>query len=375
MFVVQSQLRPAAVQNALHDLMRDGLSRVRVCSAYLSRMGSRLLLDAVKRNAPGGDLGSVDKTVVTSLDFGMTEPDALRMWQNVQADVRVAGAAALAHGTLMPEAAFHPKFYVFDKPDGRVASLVTSANLTRRGLTANSEVGWAVTEADVISTEAAWSAAIQLAEPLTEDILRRYEEVRERVGRVSAAAPPANERIDRDLLREPQGEDAVEGDVLDPVGEMAPVPRRPLPAAPLPPFPDVPDPDVPDPRYGQMWVQSFEMSGGSHTQLELPRGARWFFGEADPTLVAGNAEWSDRLLRWHGNNQMWRINLPSAANGGFDYAQCMILFRRLSTNSYELRVHPWDSDTARACLEASRQRRLLFRVGRTNTSRLAGFLE
>ncbi len=369
MFVVQNQLKPAAIQNALHDLMRDGLSRVRVCSAYLSRMGSRLLLDAVKRNAPGGDLGSVDKAVVTSLDFGMTEPDALRMWQNVQADVRVAGVAALDHGTLMPKVAFHPKFYVFDKPDGTVASLVTSANLTNRGLTANSEVGWAVTEADVISTEAAWSAAIQLAEPLTEDILGRYEEARERVGRMSAAAPPANERIDRDLLREPQGEDAVEDDVLDPVGEMAPVPSRPLPAAP-PPFPD-----VPDPRCGQMWVQSSKMSGGSLTQLELPRGARRFFGEADPTLVAGNAEWPHRPVQWHSNNQMWRINLPSEANGGFNYVHSMILFRRLPTNSYELRVYPWNSDTARACLEASRQRGLLFRVGGTNTSRLAGFLD
>lgn len=47
MFVVQSQLRPAEIQNALHDLMRDGVSRVRICSAYLSRMGSRMLLDAI----------------------------------------------------------------------------------------------------------------------------------------------------------------------------------------------------------------------------------------------------------------------------------------------------------------------------------------
>lgn len=53
MFVVQSQLRPAEIQNALHDLMRDGVSRVCICSAYLSRMGSRMLLDAIERNARG----------------------------------------------------------------------------------------------------------------------------------------------------------------------------------------------------------------------------------------------------------------------------------------------------------------------------------
>lgn len=120
MFVVQNQLRPAAIQDALRDLMRDGLSRVRVCSAYLSLMGSRLLLDAIERNAPDNDLGSVCKTVVTSLDFGLTEPAALRMWRDREADVHVAGAAALDRGALMPEVAFHPKFYVFDRPDRRL---------------------------------------------------------------------------------------------------------------------------------------------------------------------------------------------------------------------------------------------------------------
>ena len=67
MFVVQSSLRPAAIQDALRDLMRDGLSRVRICSAYLSLMGSRLLLDAIKRNAR-----------VTT--WGMSAKRLLRRW-------------------------------------------------------------------------------------------------------------------------------------------------------------------------------------------------------------------------------------------------------------------------------------------------------
>ena len=352
MFVVQSRLRPAEIQNALHDLMRDGVSRVRICSAYLSRMGSRMLLDAIERNAPEGDSGNVRTTVVTSLDFGLTEPAALRTWHNLKADVYVAGTAALDRGTLVPEAAFHPKFYLFDRPDGTVACLVTSANLTNRGLTINSEVGWADSAADAGAADRAWRAAVELAVPLTEDILRRYEERR----------TPARDRTD----------------------DMAPVPPPLLPAEPLATFGDV-STDLG--RHNQMWVQSFEMSGGSGTQLELPRGAHRFFGVAvadyeamhvdavaEPTLVAGGREWERCPLRWHGNNRMERINLPSVAKGGFNYAQSMILFRRLRTNRYELRVHPWDSDTARACMEASRQRGLLFRVGQTNTSRLAGVL-
>ena len=353
MYIVQSQRRPAAIQDALRDLMRDGLSRVRICSAYLSLMGSRMMLDAIERNAPDGDSENVRTTVVTSLDFGLTEPAALRMWHGRQADVHVAGTAALDRGTLMPETAFHPKFYVFDRPDGKVASLVTSANLTNRGLTINSEVGWADRSADAGATDRAWCAAVELAVPLTEDILRRYEELRMSV----------RERAH----------------------DMAPVPRPPSPAEPLASFGDA---AIDLGRYNQMWVQSFEMSGGSATQLELPRGAHRFFGAAaadyealdvdaiaEPTLVAGSREWERRPLRWHGNNRMERINLPSAASGGFDYTQSMILFRRLRADRYELRVHRWDSDTARACLDASRQRRLLFRVGQTNTSRLAGLIE
>ena len=355
MFVVQNQLRPAAIQNALHDLMRDGLSRVRICSAYLSRMGSQMLLDAIERSAPNGDQTRVYKTIVTSLDFGLTEPRALKMWHDLPAtEVFVAGTSALAGRTLRPEAAFHPKFYVFDRPDGTVASLVTSANLTNRGLTMNSEVGWAVCAADAGTTDHAWHAAIELAVPLTEGILEQYEALRE-------SAP---DRAADDMQPVPQ-----------PL--LAPRPSAPLSDASI-------NPGV----YSQLWVQSFEISGGSATQLELPRGTHRFFGIAivdyerahvnritEPTLVAGNRKWEGCQLRWHGNNRMERINLPSVARGGFSYAHSLILFRRLDANIYELHVHPWDSDTARACIEASQRRNLLFRVGQTNTSRLAGLIE
>lgn len=357
MFVVQSRLQPAAIQSALHDLMRNGLSQVRICSAYLSHMGSRMLLDAIERVAPDRDHANVRKTIVASLDFGLTEPEALRMWQAEQAEVRVAGAAALDRGTLLPEAAFHPKFYVFDRPDGTVASLVTSANLTNRGLTINSEVGWKTVAGDAGATNLAWDAAIELAVPLTEHILQQYEQRRQSTPRRTGAA--GSGRAD----------------------DMAPVPPPSLPGR-LAAFGD---PSIDLARYPQLWVQSFEMSGGSQTQLELPRGAHRFFGVAtvdyqatnvgpiaEPTLVAGSREWKRCPLRWHGNNRMERINLPSAASGGFEYAQSLILFRRLGTSRYELRVYPWHSDTARACVEASRQRDLLFRVGQSNTGRLAG---
>lgn len=59
--------------------------------------------------------------------------------------------------------------------------------------------------------------------------------------------------------------------------------------------------------------------------------------------------------------------------GGFHYEDSLILFRRVDANVFELRVFPWESDTAHAYLEASRQAGLIYRVGR-NSNRIAGFV-
>lgn len=117
MFVVQNELRPGEIQNALMDLMRDGVSRVRMCSAYMSRTGSDILFDAICRAAPGGDHERVGKIIVTSLDFGLTDPAALRFWSRIaNSRVLVAGRSSMERGSLFPYAAFHPK------PDGQRAN-------------------------------------------------------------------------------------------------------------------------------------------------------------------------------------------------------------------------------------------------------------
>lgn len=357
MLVVQNELRPSAIQNALLDLMRGGLSQVRVCSAYMSKMGSEILFDAICRSTPNGDHESVPKTIVTSLDFGTTDPASLRFWQEKpNCRVLVAGAPSLERNSLVPKTAFHPKLYVFDRPDGVLAGLVGSANLTNRGLTINSEVAWSGLSGEhwpAQQIEAAWDAAVQPAIPLTPQILDQYQVLRDR-----APSPPRTE-------------------------ELAPVPAPALEGpATYALFRDVAD--LGD--FGQLWIQSRAMQGGAKTQLELPRSAHRFFGAsfedyqfdrvgriAEPVLVSGRKTWRDRPLTWHGDNRMERINLPSQAMGGFSYENSLILFRRLPDNRFELRAHPWTSDPARACVEASRRKELLFRVGQ-NSSRLVGLV-
>ena len=202
--------------------------------------------------------------------------------------------------------------------------------------------------------------------------------------------------------------------------------------------------------YDQMWVQAHRLSGGARTQLELPRGSHRFFGPAyegydyervehiaEPSLVSGQRMWRNRPVTWHGDNRMERINLPSAAMGGYAYENSLILFRRMepnaflliheaqqgcrdatyepsrfpvavpypsphratpayvvvtssdldtsrnkasvsgfswiSRNAFELRVYPWESDAARSYVEASRLAGLVFRVGGRGP-RFAGLL-
>ncbi len=140
-------------------------------------------------------------------------------------------------------------------------------------------------------------------------------------------------------------------------------------------------------NYSAMWIHGEALQGGSRNQLELPRGGHRFFGFVftqydyphnltigEPVLRSGARSWNDRRLTWHGNNRMERMNLPTATQGGFEYADTAVMFRRLADSSFELIVTPWDSDLARSWWQASAQRQALFRLGTVATSRVVGLL-
>ena len=356
MLVVQNECRPNAIAHALVDLMRGGVSCTRVCSAYMTLAGSRTLYDAVRRANVGND-ANIPTTIVTSLDFGITEPEALRFWRGqANTHVFVAGAQMVERGSLRPATAFHPKLYLFDKENGEVASLVGSANLTNRGLTTNCEVVWADSHICASEVDIAWRAAVQPATLLTDSIFDQYKVLRR-------ALPPVERRDEVSM--------PVPAPALVNTGEYGL-------------FRDMAANENLG-VYQQMWIQSASLQGGSHTQLELPRGAHRFFGLqfddyesahqtiGEPVLVSGAYRWEDRAIAWHGGNGMERINLPSVAIGGVNYKQSLILFRRVEPGVFELRAEPLDSDVANAIVAASQLTDSVFRVG-TNTRRLAGLI-
>ncbi len=360
MLIIQNSTAPAEIRHALIDLAGQDTTEIRIASAYVTHSGSSALLQAIERSLEGDAFAAIPKLLVTSFDFGLTEPLALTSWRNLNnGSVRVVGAEMLEADSLTPSQAFHPKMYAFRKRDSKFNLLIGSANLTGRGLTRNAEAAWSQESVPQIDIDNAFARVSQQAVNLSDDLLTSYESLRKR-----RPSPP-------EIRREVENVEA-----------PATVPDTSLSL-----FRDAIDSDGIIPQeYSTMWVQVEKLQGGSESQLEMPRGAHSFFGFrfaghyhqdvqmiGQPKLRSAAHTWQDRPLTWHGNNRMERLNLPTQAQGGFMYVDSAVMFRRLPDHSFELIVEPWESDIARAWRHASTQSRLLFKLGR-NTNRLVGLI-
>ena len=166
------------MRDALLGLASERTTRLRILAAYVTHGGCSLILPALAA-AVGARWRDIPKAIVTSFDFGITEPDALVYLLEAGFDVRIANLGAEDSVVIFPVgSAFHPKAYVFDEDDARSA-LVGSANLTRRALTVNVEAGYLGRDLGALDgVEAHWSLAVDTSVPLTEPILQDYREKR-----------------------------------------------------------------------------------------------------------------------------------------------------------------------------------------------------
>lgn len=361
MLIVQNASEPATIRNAIVDLMAPVPIALNVASAYVTRGGSEILLNALLNSTGQAAFDAMPKLLVTSFDFGLTEPEALRRWHALpNTEVRVSGAPRLLQGSLLPARAFHPKLYAFGTDANHCNALVGSANLTSRGFSVNTEAAWAQRDIPHAQMVPALASASYDTVPLTEALLLAYEALR------IAQPPPPQIQQEAEPVAPP----------APPVAAATQLFRLAIANGAINPA-----------NFNAMWVQGEALQGGSRNQLELPRGGHRFFGFAfnqydfpdnmtigEPVLRSGARAWTDRLLTWHGNNGMERMNLPTLMQGGFNYADTAVMFRRLADGSFELIVTPWDSDLARSWRQASAQRNTLFRLGAIATNRLVGLL-
>lgn len=343
----QNELCPSQVLFAFDDVVPDLLERVRWAVAYSTARGCQRLISRITERIGQADWDSSEKIFVTSLDWGMTDPSALQYLADQEnSRVFVANADIVERQDFVPRRAYHPKMYLFDS-EVETSFVVGSANLTENALVRNTEVVLAGNEVPVTgSWDSAWTAALLDATPLTTELLAAYSQLWRRPACREVEPDPALPRV------RPSGAIGrrVFGDAVQD-GAVRPM------------------------EYRHFWVESGSMSsGGSHNQLELPRGANSFFGFTFenygdthetigyPCITMRRRRWTDRPLTWHGNNRMERLNLPTRRQGGFNYPYTAIMFRR-HDDGFELQTAAWDDDEAGAWRSASETLGAVFRLG------------
>ncbi len=336
--ILQGPWRPTATLNALETLATQATDELRIAVAYVTYRGCEELVPRLIDRIGKRRWREIPKTAIVTTDFYMTEPRALEYLQSQGVAVRLS---------CVPQVNYHPKLYAFTS-DSNVDVLVGSANLTVAALNDNVEASSVVRLRASAGSVSLWSELLDAPVELTDELLKSYAAERR-------SAPP-RVRPDREVR----------------------APRAISPAR-LVPFPDVIAMGVLDPaKLDALWVEAGSPSGGSHNQLELPRGANRFFGftHSDggahvigyPVLFSGGREWEDRRLTWHGQgkmNQMERLNLPTRRQGGFDYTNMTILFTRVGSQ-YQLTVARPNSSFARAWRVASREVGHEYRLGKTS---------
>src|SRR2546430_78294 len=120
--------------DAVVSLGTPGTTRFRGLVAYTTLGGCERLVTELEA-AIGAAWGDIPKILVTSFDFGITEPEALEYLRDAGFEIRIANLGEGGEISLIPAAsAFHPKAYIFDSDDD-LSALIGSPNLTRRALT------------------------------------------------------------------------------------------------------------------------------------------------------------------------------------------------------------------------------------------------
>jgi HKD family nuclease len=345
--VFQDLARANRILDALTDLAAPSVSGIRIAVAYTTIRGAQ---DLVGRTGARITLwNSIPKTLITTFDYGLTEPEALSYLQASHGfAIRVANTGPEETAILRPPESFHPKLYIFDEAT-HLGSLIGSPNLTQRALRTNTEIAEItnpVSEPEAI--EEAWKALLGTSELLTDKLLNDYREKRKTVPKPfdpEAPVPPpapASSSLPRSV------DEAVDQGLI-----------------------------TPD-RVANFWVEAGSMSsGGSYNQLELPRGAHQLFGFPRisyggtgpatplgnvPLIISGREPFTDRRLSWHSHNQMERLNLPTSAMGGPSYPNTVVLFRR-SAAGFEMEVAPVASTLANIWRRASRANNRMFLLG------------
>lgn len=356
--VVQSSKKPTEILLSLSGITDSKTAGLRFAVAYVTLSGCKVLIPSLIAHIGEQRWSEIPKQLITCLDYGATEPDALHLLRENGFEVSLANVRIVQDQPVpFSGSNFHSKVFLVDKDDCSMA-LVGSANITASALTSNSEAAY-LKLLDVANDP--WAAMKKETVLLTDELLSAYEANRKMVSPMTKMEGPAHNLAAKAKAQTAQGNqelqilyEAVQSGQCNPSSSQ------------------------------HFWVQAGSMSsGGSHNQLELPRMSNRFFGFnfvqydnghhtiGNPTLMKPGMEWSKPLM-WHGKNGMERLNLPTQTQGGFEYRNTAVLFTRNSSGTFRLRVAPWESPEAISWKAASDSLHLTYRLGSHATSRQCG---
>ncbi len=295
---LQSPTAREASATALRDTFQ-GNSRLRLAVAYITVQG----IQALGRLGCAFPAADVRKEILTSIDFGITEPSALDMLtRQPNTEVRVMRFAEVLARGLRPNNAFHPKLYWGSRPNGQHRLVVGSQNVTDAALRSNWEAAMASipSQADLDALETWWEREWANATPVDANLVVSYRTARPR------QAPATHPRAG--------------------LAEVSPTsePR----AAPL-------SGTAQTASMAQAGLLIFEMgstSGGARTQVDLPVTlAPYFFTDNQVRDAVVSQRRVVRNIQMHhedrietknfdlrlaeGENHMVRLNLPSRMGG------------------------------------------------------------
>ena len=111
------------IKNDVQSLIKQ-CEKASMSVAYLKKSGVELIKQSLDENKDS----NTKISIITSLDFGITDVEGLR--ESLNMDVE----CSIMHGKN-----FHPKLYIFEMAKGNATMIVGSSNLSNGGLSTNYE--------------------------------------------------------------------------------------------------------------------------------------------------------------------------------------------------------------------------------------------
>lgn len=339
-----------SIKSLLNSIDSDEAEEFKASFAYATEAGVRSF-----REEFSDSLESTNPQWLISFDYGYTEPEAVRILNEI-GDVRVTGAKLLRQRhSLKANPRFHPKF-VWIQEEDKHHLMIGSANLTESALTRNwegvvflSSINSSHSSIERISSW--WEDTWDESHTVTDDLLDWYEDIRD----ISDVSPDtASEEYD-------DWEDTTH------------------------------------PRNASIvWGHLGYTQGGSKNQMDIPTQFGQFFLEEDDTWEL-NSEYEitfryegeklEKKIKYHDGSHQTRIYLPTETNGTrlqelfsddkYDESSLryyIALFRRIGKYDYKLKILPPDktSDFERI-MQAAEERNQVEETDE-ETSRLVGWV-